>query len=95
MRGFTTGFIAGAAVLYGSMCFHVVLADDGYHFVQKTALTFKDTYADIRRYDVAEWRNHVPLAEAMLKAEKHEVIRNSAQGAVQNAFENLWNRQVR
>ena len=68
MRGFFPGFIVGAVTLYVSMCFHIVVANDGYHFVPKTALTFKDTYVDIRQFPVVEWRNHVPLAEAMMKS---------------------------
>ena len=95
MRGFIPGFIAGAAALYGSMCFHIVYADDGYHFVPKNALTFKDTYVDIRHFTFADWRDHVPLAEAMMKAEKHEVIRDAAQNAVHNAWDNLWDGQRR
>jgi hypothetical protein len=95
MRGFVPGFIAGAVTLYVSMCFHVVIASDGYHFVPKTALTFKDTYVDIRQFSVTDWRNHVPLAEAMMKAEKHDVIQDAGQNAVHNAFDNLWNQQKR
>jgi hypothetical protein len=95
MRGFVMGFIAGAAALYGSMCFHVVRAGDGYHFVPKTALTFRDSYVDIRTMDASQWREHVPLAEAMIKADKRELIQEAASNAVQNAFENLWRTQVR
>ena len=40
-------------------------------------------------------RNHVPLAEAMMKAEKHDVIQDAGQNAVHNAFDNLWNQQKR
>ena len=95
MRSFFPGFIAGVVTLYVSMCFHIVIANDGYHFVPKTALTFKDTYVDIRQFSILEWRNHVPLAEAMMKAEKHDVIRDGGQNAVHNAFDNLWDQQRR
>lgn len=95
MRGFILGAVVGAAVLYASMCFHIILADDGYHFVPKTALTFRDTYVDVREFTIVDWRDHVPMAEAMMKAEKHDVIRDAGQDAVKNAFENMWNRQKR
>jgi hypothetical protein len=92
MRGFIPGFITGAAALYASMCFHVVRANDGHHFVPKTALTFRDTYVDIRSFDVGQWRDHVPLAEAMMKAGKSDLVQGAAESAVRNALESLWNR---
>ena len=95
MRGFIPGFIVGAATLYGSMCFHLVRADDGTHVVAKTALTFKDTYVDITKYTVADWRDHVPLAEAIMKANKPELVHAATEHAVRNAFDNLLDRQKR
>jgi hypothetical protein len=93
MRNFLLGCMVGAAGLYGSMCFHVIQAKDGHHFVPKTALTFKDSYVDIRSFDVATWREHVPLAEAIMKANKPQLMQDAASIAVENAFDNLWNRR--
>jgi hypothetical protein len=93
MRGLVLGFIAGAASLYGSMCFHIVRASDGHHVVAKSALTFRDTYVDVRSFDVGEWRNHVPLAEAIMKANKPELMQGAAESALRNAFDGLWDRQ--
>ena len=93
MRNFILGCIVGAAGLYGSMCFHIVRAKDGHHFVPKTALTFRDSYVDIRAFDVGAWRDHVPLAEAMLKSNKQELLQDSATIAVENAFDQLLNRR--
>ena len=95
MRSFILGFILGAATLYGSMCFHIIRAADGHHVVAKTALTFRDTYVDIRPFDVGQWKDHVPLAEAMMKADKSELIQGAAESAIQNALENIWDRQRR
>ena len=93
MRNFILGCIVGAAGLYGSMCFHVVRAADGHHFVPKTALTFKDSYVDIRDFDLTQWREHVPLAEAMIKSDKRELIQNAATAAVENAFDHIIQRR--
>ena len=90
MRNFVLGFFAGAAALYSSMCFHVVRADNGTHMVAKTALTFRDSYVDVRKFDVAEWREHVPLAEALLKANKKELMGDGVENSVRNAWDNLW-----
>ena len=93
MRNFVLGFIVGAAALYGSMCFHVVRAESGHHFVPKTALTFKDSYVDIRQFNIGTWRDHVPLAEAIMKANKPELVQQSAATAVENALDDLMNRR--
>lgn len=93
MRNFILGCVVGAAGLYGSMCFHIVRAADGHHFVPKSALTFKDSYVDIRAFDVATWREHVPLAEAIMKADKPQLVQNAAATAVENAFDHLMNRR--
>lgn len=93
MRNFLLGCIVGAVGLYGSMCMHVVQAKDGLHFVPKTALTFRDTYVDIREFDVGTWRDHVPLAEAILNSKKSQLVQDSAASAVENAFDNLIHRQ--
>jgi hypothetical protein len=95
VRSFILGFILGGAALYGSMCFHVVRTEDGYHFVPKTALTVRDSYVDIRSFDIGAWREHVPLAEAIMKAGKSELMHGAAESAVQNALENLLDRQRR
>jgi hypothetical protein len=95
MRNFILGCIVGAAGLYGSMCFHVVRANDGHHFVPKSALTFKDSYVDIRSFDMSTWRDHVPLAEAMMKSGKPQLVQESAANAVENAFGELLNRAKR
>ena len=67
-----------------------IRADNGTHMVAKTALTFRDSYVDVRKFDVAEWREHVPLAEALLKANKKELIGDGVENSVRNAWDNLW-----
>ena len=93
MRNFILGCVVGAVGLYGSMCFHVVRAADGHHFVPKTALTFKDSYVDIRGFDLTTWREHVPLAEAIMKADKPQLVQDAAATAAENAFDHLLNRR--
>jgi len=75
------------------MCFHVVRAADGHHFVPKTALTFKDSYVDIREFDIVKWREHVPLAEAIIQSDKRQLIQNAATTAVENAFDHVLDRR--
>ena len=89
MRSFVLGFLLGAATLYGSMCFHVVQSDDGYHVVAKSGLSFRDTYVDVRKFGLSDWRDHVGLAEALLKAGKGNLLGETAQNSVRNVFDDL------
>ena len=93
MRNFLFGCIVGAVGLYASMCFHIIRARDGYHFVPKSGLMFKDTYVDIRSFDVAAWRDHLPLAEALIQSDKRQLVQDSATVVVENTFDKLLNRQ--
>jgi hypothetical protein len=87
VRNFLLGFVVGAASLYGSMCFHIVRAEDGHHFVPKTGLSFRDTYVDIRKFGLSEWRGHVGLAEAILKADKSKLMGGSAENTFRDVFD--------
>ena len=89
MRNFILGCMVGAVTLYGSMCFHVVRARDATHVIPKMALTFTDTYVDIREFGVPEWRKHVPLAEALIRANKRELMSDALENSVRNAWDNL------
>ncbi|MFO0818927.1 MAG: hypothetical protein U1A77_13350 [Pirellulales bacterium] len=91
MRNFVLGFVCGAAALYGSMSFHIVRADDGHHFLAKTGLTFRDSYVDIRQFGIAEWKDHVGLAEALQKANKQDLMKGAAENAIRNTLDRLWN----
>ena len=93
MRNFLLGCVVGAAGLYGSMCFHIVRAADGHHFIPKTGLTFKDSYVDIRNFNVTSWRDHIALADAIMKSDKAQLFQGSASTAVENALDNLLQRR--
>ena len=93
MRNFVLGFVVGAAALYGSMCFHIIRTDDGHHVLAKTGLTFQDTYVDIRHFGLTDWREHVSLAQAMLKSDKADLMGNSAENTVRDVFDNILTRR--
>ncbi len=92
---FLVGMVVGAATLYGSMSFHIVRAEDGHHFVPKVALHFSESYVDIRQFTVADWREHVNLAQAIVKAEKTDLLKDAAQISFQNTFDELFEKRRR
>jgi hypothetical protein len=93
MRGFLLGFVVGAATLYGSMCFHIIRTNEGHQVLAKTGLTFRDTYVDIRQFGLTDWRDHVALAEALVKSDKADLMGNSAENTVRDVFDNLLTRR--
>lgn len=92
MRGFVVGFVVGAASIYFAMGFHVVQADDGCHVIAKTSLGLKDTYVDIRKIDPSDWKDHMGLADALVKANRSDLLHGSAETAVKQAWDKMWRR---
>jgi hypothetical protein len=81
---FLLGAAAGAGGMFVSHTYHVVRADDGFHLVQKLTPQFNDTYVDIRNFDRNAWDDHRPLAVALVKANKPQLV-------IQGAGEKLGN----
>jgi len=71
------------------MCFHIVRTEEGYQFVPKTGLSFRDTYVDIRKFTLPEWREHVGLAEALVKSGKGGLIQGTAENTAREIFDSL------
>jgi len=95
ISSFLMGFVCGAVALYVGMSFHIVRADDGFHFVAKSNLNFSDSYVDIREFTVSDWREHVGLAQDIAKAEKTELLKDAAQISLQNTMDDLFDRRRR
>ena len=94
MRNFVSGFLCGAAALYGSMSFHIVRAEDGHHVIAKTGLAFRDTYVDIRKFGIVEWKDHVGLADALHKSGKKDIVQGATGNAVRNTLDGLFHRDA-
>jgi hypothetical protein len=74
---FLLGIIVGAVAVYGSLNYHLVRAQDGFHFVPKVASTFDEVFVDIREFGPTEWNDHRSLAVALVKADKEHLIGDS------------------
>ena len=93
MRGFVIGFVTGAATLYVAMCFHVVRAKDGFHLVSKTAVSLKDPYVDIREFGFSDWQEHPELAADLARADKSDIMQDSASDSLHRSFDDLLHRK--
>lgn len=77
---FLIGMALGGALVYTSLKYHVVRADDGLHMVPKMTGQFTETYVDIRGFGVEDWAQHRALAVALVDAKKHQLLAESAGG---------------
>lgn len=83
---FLLGAAVGAAGVYGSLKYHVVRADDGLHAVPKLTAEFAETYVDIRTFDLAAWNEHRALAMALVKAERGDLLKQSADESLERSI---------
>jgi hypothetical protein len=74
---FFAGVLVGAVGVYTSLHYHVVRTDEGVHLVPKVASTFSETYVDVRDYSVSDWSKHKTLLAAVVKAKKHDLLKDS------------------
>ena len=89
---FMLGMIAGGALLYAALQYHVIRASDGLHLIAKTKPQIKTTYVDIRNFRIADWTQHPALLQALLNANKPDLVEGAANGVLQNGLDRLWER---
>lgn len=90
---FVLGVTVGAAVMFVTLKFHVVRAEDGFHMVPKTLAKLNSIYVDIRRFTIKDWDGHRELAFDLANSRKayllEDAARNSLNNAVQDIFDGL------
>lgn len=70
IESFLLGLLLGVATLYGAMHYTVVRAKDGFHFIPKFTARLDTPYADIRAFNLEQWKRQQLLALSILKAKK-------------------------
>lgn len=68
------GFGIGLVAMFLAFEFHVVRAESDWHFVRKQETQLTDFYADIRKWDRDEWERHPDLQEALVAADKSDLL---------------------
>jgi hypothetical protein len=79
----------GAMLLYGAMHFHVVRANDGFHFIAKTPAHLSEAYVDVRHFTVADWNEHPALATSLVRANKQNLMGGSVVGSIKEEVNQL------
>jgi len=89
MSRFLFGMITGAVLLYAAMHYHVVRGDQGVFLVPKISNNLSDVYVDIRDFTLDDWTRHKPLAAAIMKADRGELLSDSTLGGFRDNMHSL------
>lgn len=79
---FLLGTVVGGVAVFGSLQYHVLHAESGFHFVPKATVSFGDTYVDIREFTAQDWANNPDLALAVTRSGNQELMQGAAVDAV-------------
>ncbi len=84
------GAALGAGLMFGALNYHAVRAADGFHFVPKLETKLDDAYVDIRQFGASDWERHRELALALIKANKEELIADSAISGIRTSMRSAF-----
>ena len=60
------------------MHYHIVRGNEGVFLVPKISNNLADVYVDTRDFDLRDWRQHKPLAAAILKSEHSHLLEDAS-----------------
>ncbi len=86
------GIVIGGASVAGALQYHVVQTAEGLQFVPKVDSTLTDTYVDIRSFGVDDWNEHRPLVDALIKADRQDILKGAAVDGIRQGVDNLLDR---
>jgi hypothetical protein len=89
---FFLGFLVGGAVVYTSLHYHIVRANDGVHFIPKMTSSFSETYVDVRHFSVQDWADRVSLSTAVTAAGKSQMMHGSLVQPMHQAVDGFMGR---
>lgn len=92
MSRFFFGLVVGAVLMYGSLHYHVVRGNDGFFVVPKVTSELRDVYVDIRGFTLEDWKQHKPLAAAIMKSERSEVLADATLSGFRDNMHSLVDR---
>ena len=87
LSNFLMGVLVGAALMFGSLKYHLVRASDGWHLIPKTTGHLSDIYVDIREFDAQKWLQHKDLAADITAANKSYLVKDTIERGVQRSLQ--------
>ena len=86
-KPFVAGALAGAAVLYGSLQYHVVRSNDGFFVVPRAPqASLGLAYADLRNMSAEELARRPELARAMAADSARQLLADNGKQDSSNAL---------
>ncbi|MBX7168172.1 MAG: hypothetical protein K1X74_17685 [Pirellulales bacterium] len=92
IRNLMFGMILGGAGVYVGLKYHVVNTNEGLVLVPKLEATFADSYIDVRKFTPNDWNERRQLVAAIVKADKQDIIQDSAVDGLKRGVGDLLNR---
>ena len=92
---FLAGVVAGGALVYFAMNFHVIRSREGFHLVPKVSAQMASTYVDIREFQVADWAQNAQVAAALVQANRKDLLDNAINDSFNQGVDGLLNRNPR
>ena len=86
---FLFGLAAGAILMFAAMHYHVVRGNHGCYLVPKLSANLSDVFVDTRRFDLEDWRNHKPLAAAIMQSDKKQLLGDSSLAGFRQTMQGL------
>lgn len=86
------GIVLGGATVAGALQYHLLNTVEGLVLVPKTNSTLSDTYVDIRSFGVSEWNEHRQVVDAILKADRQDILSDSAVEGFKDSVDKLFDR---
>lgn len=86
---FISGMVVGAALVFGSLKYHVVRTNEGFQLVPKVTANFSETYVDIRHFTMSDWNKHKSLVAALVKSGKSSLMGESATNSLRDEAQNV------
>jgi len=86
---FIFGAVAGGLCVLGALRYHVVKAEDGFHFVPKMSATLSETYVDVRDFGPGDWTEHPTVTAAIVRDGKSHLIKGAAVDSLFGSVENM------
>ncbi|MEX0701891.1 MAG: hypothetical protein WD069_07325 [Planctomycetales bacterium] len=68
----------GGGLVYFSLQYHLVRADEGFLVVPKRNAAFSEIYVDVREWSPLEWERHPALVEGLVRHGRGDIVRTSA-----------------
>ena len=80
----------GGALTYFGLRYHYVMTSDRMLVVEKTEMSFTDTYADVRDWSAGDFQKHPELVRALIEGGHTDLVPAQLSDKLRNALENLF-----